>query len=225
MILVFLGPPACGKGTQARRLAEERGLVQISTGDLLRDAVDRGTEVGKKAKSFMDAGQLVPDEIVIGIFADALRDHMASGRRGFILDGFPRTVAQATSLERALPPLGLTISSAIDFQIDREELIRRATGRRVCTNKACQATYHVDSNPPKKVNACDRCASPLHQREDDKAATVGARLAEYDAKTGAPLAAFYSKRGLLEAIDANRKIDAIAKDLDHLVDRFTAGKR
>lgn len=217
-ILILLGPPACGKGTQARLLAESHGLVQIATGDLLRGAVARGTEIGKKAKGFMDSGQLVPDEVVIGVFADALAEQIEQGAKGFIFDGFPRTVAQADALAGRLPDLDLAVSAAIDFQIDREEQIRRAIGRRICAQ--CQATYHVDNNPPKVDGVCDACGGALEQRVDDQEERVRARLEEYDQKT-APLLDYYRERGLLQAVDVNRSIDAIAADLASRVEALS----
>lgn len=219
MILVFLGPPASGKGTQARLLALERDLLQISTGDLLRDLAKRETPVGTKAKTFMDAGQLVPDDIVIRVFTDALAEGMREGRSGFVLDGFPRTVPQAEALDVTLAKLGVNLAAVIDFQVPREVLIRRAVGRRVCTNGACQATYHLDTNPSRLEGRCDVCGHELVQREDDLLQTVEKRLVEYGRKT-APLLAYYEKKKKLLKLDADRPIDDITIELVERVERL-----
>ncbi|MBI4612162.1 MAG: adenylate kinase [Planctomycetes bacterium] len=219
MILVFLGPPASGKGTQARLLALERDLLQISTGDLLRDAVKRETPIGAKAKTFMETGQLVPDEIVIGVFADALAVGVREGHSGFVLDGFPRTVPQAEALDATLAKLGRVLAAAVDFRVPREVLVRRAVGRRVCSNGACQATYHLDTNPPRMEGRCDVCGHELAQREDDLPQTVEKRLVEYERKT-APLLTYYEKKKKLQKLDADRPIDDITTDLVERVERL-----
>ncbi len=196
MNLVFLGPPGAGKGTQAKKLLEEFGMPQISTGDILRDAVRRGTDLGKKAKPLMEAGKLVPDDMVVGIAMEHLRQ--VDPARGFILDGFPRTIPQAVALDSALKRSGEKIDAAISLRVPEETLVERLSGRRSCPKDG--SVYHVSQNPPKCEGLCDKCDSSLLQREDDKPEKVRERLAVYARQT-APLEAYYDKQGLLRVIN------------------------
>jgi adenylate kinase len=196
MNLVFLGPPGAGKGTQAKRLLEEFGMPQISTGDILRDAVRRGTDLGKKAAPLMEAGKLVPDDLVVGIAMDHLQQ--SDPARGFVLDGFPRTIPQAQALDAALKKSGQKIDAAISLRVPEETLVERLSGRRSCPKDG--SVYHVDQNPPKREGLCDKCGGDLLQREDDKPEKVRERLAVYARQT-APLEAYYEKQGLLRVIN------------------------
>lgn len=186
--LMFLGPPGAGKGTQAQRLADDFGIPQISTGDMLRDARRKGTDLGRKAGEFMDAGDLVPDEVVIGIVAERLQEDDA--RAGFILDGFPRTVAQA----EALAGMGIELEGVVNIQVSEEEVVRRLGGRLSCPG--CGASYHAEFNPPATPGVCDKCGGDLIVRADDQPEAIRQRLQSYNAKT-APLVSFYEDRGKL----------------------------
>ena len=198
--LMMLGPPGAGKGTQAQRLAKELGIPQISTGDMLRAAKKAQTEMGKEAAKFMDAGELVPDEVVIGIVRDALLGEGAP--EGFILDGFPRTLAQAEALEG----MGLELDTVLNIVVAKEAIVERISGRRVSLTSG--ATYHVKYNPPKVEGVCDVDGSELIQREDDRPEKVRVRFEEYDAKT-APLVGFYRAKGNLVDIDGEQKPDEV----------------
>jgi adenylate kinase len=193
--LIFLGPPGAGKGTQARDLAGEWRVPQIATGEMLREAVAAGTPLGREAKRIMDSGALVSDEVMIGLIAERLRQPDASG--GFILDGFPRTIAQAEALDRLLKELGHKLDGVLYFQVGEAELVRRLTGRRLC--RKCQTPYHTVSAPPRQPGICDRCGGELYQREDDSEATVRHRLQVYERQT-APLLDYYRQRNLLATI-------------------------
>jgi adenylate kinase len=195
MNLILLGPPGAGKGTQAQRIVEKYRLPQISTGDILRAAVKESTPLGTKAKGFMDQGQLVPDEIVIGIVGDRLKEKDCDS--GFILDGFPRTIPQAEALQPILAKIGKAIDHVINIEVESEELIRRLTGRRTCKN--CGAMFHVLFQPPKKEGMCDRCGETLYQRADDKEETIRTRLKEYEKQT-APLIQYYRNKTTLRSI-------------------------
>jgi adenylate kinase len=196
MRLILLGPPGAGKGTQATRLVEQYNIPQISTGDILRAAVRQGTDLGKTAKSFMDAGKLVPDSVVIGIIQERLK--AADCSKGYILDGFPRTVAQADALKVAVAGMGQKIDHVLSIEVPNEELVQRLSGRRTC--RGCGAMCHVKFDPPKVAGKCDKCGGELYQRDDDQEATIRSRLTVYDQQT-APLIAYYRKAGLLRAID------------------------
>jgi len=196
MQLILLGPPGAGKGTQATRLVEQYGIPQISTGDILRAAVRQGTELGKSAKSYMDSGKLVPDSVVIGIIQERLKE--ADCSKGYILDGFPRTVAQADALQDAVASMGRKIDHVLSIEVPNEELVVRLSGRRTCKN--CGAMCHVKFDPPKVAGKCDKCGGELYQRDDDQEATIRSRLAVYDQQT-APLIDYYRKAGLLRPID------------------------
>ena len=204
MLIILLGPPGAGKGTQAERLVKQYNLAYIATGDILRAAVKSGSPLGKQAKTFMEQGQLVPDEVVVGIVRERLTAPDCAA--GAILDGFPRTVAQAQALDQVLEEIGTKIDRVIHIEVDEEELITRLTGRRVC--RECAATYHIKFNPPKVRNVCDQCGGELYQREDDSLSTVQERLVVYNKQT-APLIDYYNREGLLTVIDGNREIEQI----------------
>jgi adenylate kinase len=202
--IILLGAPGSGKGTQAKRISETRSIPQISTGDMLREAVKTGTEMGRKAKTFMDQGGLVPDEVVIGIVRDRLREPDCEG--GFILDGFPRTIPQAEALDRVAKDLGKEIRVVVSLEVDEEELMERLCGRRTCRD--CGAMYHVRFSPPKTEGTCDRCGGELYQRDDDKEETIRARFANYR-KSTEPLIAYYGRAGTLRTVRASGDIDTI----------------
>src|SRR5262249_11902910 len=179
MNIVLLGPPGAGKGTQAKKLLEEFKIPQISTGDILRAAVQQGTELGKRAQPLMNAGKLVPDDIMIGIVEDRLK-HLDC-KNGFVLDGFPRTIPQAEALEKVLHRLGCTLDRVISLEVPEDVLVERISGRRVCPTDGC--SYHVLQNPPLRACYCDKCGTGLIQREDDKEEKVRERLKVYSAMT------------------------------------------
>uniref|UniRef100_A0A7C3V8L0 Adenylate kinase n=1 Tax=Desulfobacca acetoxidans TaxID=60893 RepID=A0A7C3V8L0_9BACT len=206
MNLILLGGPGAGKGTQAKKLIEKYQIPQISTGDILRAAVKEGTEMGKKAKEYMDAGKLVPDEVVIGIIKDRLAQ--PDCKKGFILDGFPRTVPQAEALDKVLAGLGTKIDHVISIDVDEEALVTRLTGRRTCKNPACGQMYHIEYSPPQKAGVCDKCGSELYQRDDDNETTVRSRLATYNQATK-PLIDYYTQKGLIRPIKGEGSIDDI----------------
>jgi len=202
--VILLGPPGAGKGTQAQRLTQTLGIPQVSTGDILRAAVAAGTPLGREAKAYMDQGALVPDGVVIGI----IRERLAAldCARGYILDGFPRTAAQAEALGETLQALGTPLTAVLSITVDPEELVRRLSGRRTCGN--CGAAYHRETAPPRRVGLCDRCGGALLQREDDREETIRKRLAVYREQT-APLVAYYRGRGLLREVDGRGDIDDV----------------
>jgi adenylate kinase len=202
--VAFLGPPGAGKGTQARELAREWGVPHVATGDMLRDAAAAGTPLGREAKGYMDKGALVPDDVIIRMIAERLRRPDAG--RGFLLDGFPRTIAQAEGLEHLLKDLGQSLERVVYFDVSEPELLRRLTGRRVC--RACQTAFHLVSAPPTKAGVCDRCGGQLYQREDDSEATVRHRLGVYARQT-APLLDWYRGRGLLVSVPGEGPIETI----------------
>jgi adenylate kinase len=204
MNLILLGGPGAGKGTQAKKLIDKYHIPQISTGDILRAAVKEGTELGRKAKEFMDAGKLVPDEVVIGIVEERLKQPDA--RKGFILDGFPRTVPQAQALDVALGKMGAKIDHVISVDVEEEALVTRLTGRRTCKN--CGQMYHVKFTPPKQEGVCDKCGGELYQRDDDNEATVRSRLATYNQATK-PLIDYYTAKGLVRPIAGVGSIEDI----------------
>ena len=215
--LILLGPPGAGKGTQARMLAERFGFVQLSTGDLLREAVAKGAGAGRAAKRVMEAGGLVPDEIVLQV----LGDRLAAGDlgAGVILDGFPRTLGQADALDGVLAAHGMKIDRTIELEVDDEAMIERISGRFTCAG--CGEGYHDAHKAPAAKGVCDACGgTEFKRRADDTAATVRARLAAYHDET-APLAAFYAARGVLAGVDAMRPIEEVAASLARIMDRET----
>ncbi|NPV30141.1 MAG: adenylate kinase [Firmicutes bacterium] len=204
MRILLIGPPGAGKGTQAARIAGFCEVPHISTGDIFRAAVQAGTELGRKAREYLDAGRLVPDEITIEIIRERLKQPDCS--RGFLLDGFPRTLPQAEALDRLLADLGTHLDVVLYIRVSPEVLVERLTGRRVCRN--CGATYHVLFQPPRLPGVCDRCGGELYQRSDDTAETVRDRLEVYMSQT-APLLEYYRERGLLKEIDGEQEIEAV----------------
>jgi len=204
MRLVLVGPPGAGKGTQAEFIAERFSIPKISTGDIFRANVSGGTELGKLAKSFMDAGDLVPDEVTIAMVRDRLGEPDAA--TGFLLDGFPRNVPQAYELDSILGDLGAVLDVVLELEVDSEEVVRRLSGRRTC--RGCGKIWHVEFDPTSKDNICDRCGSELFQRDDDKAETIANRLVEYAEKT-APLVDFYGAQGKLVGIDATGPVEDV----------------
>ena len=212
--LLFLGPPGCGKGTQAARLADKRGFIQLSSGDALRRERKEGSEIGRKAAEYMDAGTLVPDEVITGVMLAAV-DKLPAGT-GFILDGFPRTVPQAEALDAGLEQRGLKFHAAIDFKLDDAEIVRRIVERRVCGD--CGATYNLSFLPPKVAGVCDKCGkSSIIQRPDDREEVVRTRLETYRAQT-APLIEYYSSRGLMTTVDSSDGADAVEAAVARIVD-------
>lgn len=208
MFILLMGPPGAGKGTQAAKLVENFKIPHISTGDMFRAAVKEGTELGKQAKACMDAGQLVPDSITIGIVKERLAK--ADCQRGFILDGFPRTIAQAEALDRTLTELTIKLDRVVNITAPGSELVGRMTGRRIC--RSCGATYHVAFNAPKESGVCDKCSGELYQRDDDKEDTVINRLSVYQTQTQ-PLIEYYQDKGLYTEINGLQPIDDVLKDI------------
>lgn len=204
MKLILLGPPGAGKGTQADILSKKLSIPTISTGNILRAAVKEGTETGLKAKAFMDAGKLVPDEVIIGIVAERLQKPDCAD--GYILDGVPRTLAQAEAIEKS----GITFDAVLSLEVSDEEIVGRMSGRRACT--ACGATFHVVAAPPKTEGVCDKCGAGLVQREDDKPETVLNRLKVYHAET-APLVEFYQARNILKKVANQPSIEATTAEV------------
>ncbi len=212
--VILMGPPASGKGTQADRLHEQLNLPHVASGDLFRYNLKNRTELGLKAKGYMDRGELVPDDITIAMVLDRLSQPDCSG--GALLDGFPRTVAQAEALDKALAEHGHKIDLVLDIRVPRPELIARVTGRRLC--RSCGASYHMKFAPPKVDGVCDKCGGELYQRDDDTEETAGTRLEVYEAQTK-PLVAYYERAGVLVGIDGDQSIDAVTAALKHAIER------
>lgn len=208
MKLLIMGRPGAGKGTQAANIKEYYGIPHISTGDMFRAAIKNQTKLGLLAKEYMDKGLLVPDEITIGIVQERLLE--SDCKKGFLLDGFPRTIAQAESLESFLKENGIALDAVLDVDVPVEILVKRIVGRRVC--KKCGATYHVEFNAPKNDGICDVCGTALIQRNDDCLETVNKRLNEYDTKT-APLLKFYQDRNLIKTVNGNQALDKVFEDI------------
>lgn len=208
MNLILLGPPGAGKGTQAKILANEFAIPQISTGDILRAAVKEQTPMGAKAKAFMDAGALVPDEVVVGIVEERLAKPDCA--TGFILDGFPRTVVQADALKTMLAGMGKRIEHVVSINVEKEELLQRITGRRTC--RLCGKGYHILFDPPKQDSICDECGGALYLRDDDSEETMRNRLEVYENQT-APLIAYYAKESLLRTVVGTGSIDGIQQKI------------
>lgn len=213
MRTVLLGAPGSGKGTQGVFLSRQYGIPQISTGDLLRAAVSAGTELGKQAKSAMDSGALVSDEIVVGLIRERLSEDDAS--EGYILDGFPRNIAQAEALDVMLDDLGQPLDGVVLLDVPFNELMQRLTGRRTCKN--CGAIFNVHLSPPKQDGVCDACGGELFQRQDDNEATIENRLKVYEDQT-APLVGFYEKQGKLHTVDGTGDIEDITRKVGQLFD-------
>ena len=212
--IILLGPPGAGKGTQARRLIEERGLVQLSTGDMLREAKSSGTEMGRHVAEIMDRGQLVTDEIVIGL----IREKLAQGGKGFIFDVFPRTLAQADALEALMAEMGQHVDAVIEMRVDDEALVARISGRFTCGN--CGEVYHDVTKPTKVAGVCDVCGSTdLRRRADDNAESLKTRLMEYYKKTS-PLIGYYYAKGNLSPVDGLADIDVVAAEVAAVLDRI-----
>jgi len=208
MQLVFLGAPGVGKGTQAEKVALQCRIAKISTGDLLREAVRNKTSLGLEAKGFMDQGKLVPDSVVIGLVREKLGDPASA--RGFLLDGFPRTVAQAEALGKVLDERGTSLSCVINFQVAQGEIVKRLSGRRSCPK--CQATYHVDFGPSKDGSSCDRCGERLVQRSDDQADAIATRLRVYEEQT-APLISYYQGKNVLAHLNGAEPVETVYQNL------------
>jgi adenylate kinase len=213
MRLILLGAPGAGKGTVAKMLTELDGSVQISTGDILRGAVKAGTELGKKAEAAMKAGDLVSDDLIMGIMKDRLQE--PDCEKGFLLDGFPRTIPQAEALKGLLAELGIELDMAVNLEVPKDVILDRLTTRRTCENSECQAIYNVKSNPPKQEGICDKCGSKVIQREDETEEAITHRLETYNEKT-APLADFYEKEGLLMNVNATSSDTVVAAIKDRL---------
>ena len=208
MNIIFLGPPGAGKGTQAQRICAALNIPQISTGDMFRAAIGQGTELGKKAKACIDAGQLVPDEITIGIVKERLAQDDC--KNGFLLDGFPRTTEQAEALETILKEIGQELTCALNIAVPKELLIERAIGRRMC--RKCGASFHIQFNPSKVEGVCDECGGELYQRADDTRETMENRLSVYEASTQ-PLIDFYEAKGKCRSVDGDQAIDKVFDDI------------
>jgi adenylate kinase len=213
MILILLGPPGCGKGTQAKLLAEQRKWPQLSTGDMLRSAIEKKTQLGLEAKTLMDQGRLVPDEVVVGLISD--RTLAADCQNGFVLDGFPRNVAQAKALDEMLVRRGLRVERVVQFDILDSELVQRISGRRTCSH--CNAMFHVVSAQPKVVDRCDQCGHSLVQRADDNAEIINHRLSVYHLQTK-PLVAFYEEQNKLKHLNAEMPVKDVAAQLRQILD-------
>ncbi|MBO2536427.1 adenylate kinase [Rummeliibacillus suwonensis] len=211
MNIVLMGLPGAGKGTQADKIVEKYDIPHISTGDMFRAAIKNGTELGLKAKSFMDQGALVPDEVTIGIVRERLSQPDCD--QGFLLDGFPRTTVQAEALDNILADLGKKVEHVINIEVEKEELIKRLTGRRIC--KVCGSSYHLVFNPPKEEGKCDKDRGELYQRADDNPETVTNRL-EVNIKQSQPLLDFYRKKNVLTNINGQQDIDDVFADVDAL---------
>lgn len=202
--MVLFGPPGAGKGTQGQMLAEHLGIPQIATGDILRAAVKEGSELGRQAKSYMDAGDLVSDDIMVEMIRERLKADDA--REGYILDGFPRTVAQAEALDDMLEAIGQTLDAVIHIHVENEVLVERLSGRLLCRD--CGATYHTRFSPPAKDRVCDQCGGELYQREDDQEETVRSRLTVFEERTQ-PLVEYYRQQGIYQKVDGDREPEAV----------------
>lgn len=219
MRVVLLGPPGAGKGTQAGRLADRLGAALISTGDIFRRSADEGTELGRVAEGYMSRGELVPDDVVVAMVVEALE----GAGQGFVLDGFPRNIAQAEALERRLEELGLPLDLVLAILIDDDEVVRRIAGRRVCLS--CQTPYHVETAPPTREGVCDACGGRVVQRDDDREEVVRRRLEVYHASTK-PLIDFYAERGVLREVEGFGPQEEVAARVDEAVGHAssTAGR-
>jgi adenylate kinase len=212
MKIIMLGAPGAGKGTQAKMIADKFNIPHISTGDIFRANIKNGTELGKKAKEYMDKGQLVPDELTVEI----LLDRVASDdcKNGYVLDGFPRTIPQADVLDKELTKLGDKVDFAINVDVPDENIVRRMSGRRACLK--CGATYHIEHIPPKQEGICDKCGSELVQRDDDKPETVQNRLSVYHEQTQ-PLIDYYDKKNILKSVDGTKDMQEVFSDIVNIL--------
>ena len=208
MRIILLGPPGAGKGTQAAGIVEKYNIPHISTGDIFRKNIKEGTDLGKKAKEYMDQGLLVPDELTVGLVTDRITQDDC--KNGFMLDGFPRNVSQAEQLDAFLKENNIELSNVINIEVDKSILVSRAVGRRIC--KSCGATYHVEFNPPKNEGICNVCQGELYQRADDNEETVSKRIQVYLDETK-PLADYYAKEGILSNINGQQSIDEVFGDI------------
>ncbi len=214
MKLILLGPPGAGKGTQAQRLQARYGVVQLSTGDMLRAAVKAGTDLGNQAKAIMEAGKLVPDDVIVGMIAERIEE--PDCKPGFILDGFPRTVGQAEALDKMLSNKGLKLDAVIEMKVDEAALLKRITGRFSCAK--CGAVYHDETKRPRTEGVCDACGSTeFVRRPDDTPETVKARLEAYNAQT-APLLPYYRSRGVLKTVDGMAPIDEVTRQMEAVLE-------
>lgn len=212
MNIIIMGLPGAGKGTQAAKIIKKHSIPHISTGDMFRLAIKNETDLGKQAKAFMDQGELVPDEVTVGIVKERLSQSDAKG--GFLLDGFPRTIEQAEALNKIMEDLGSQIDQTINIDVPEEELMNRLTGRRIC--ETCGATYHLVFNPPKEEGICDLDGCKLYQREDDNPDTVANRL-EVNIKQTTPLLNFYKELGVLSTVDGSKDIDEVFEEIDEIL--------
>lgn len=212
MNLILMGLPGAGKGTQAEKIVEHFHIPHISTGDMFRSAIKEGTKMGLEAKSFMDQGLLVPDNVVIGI----VKERLGKGdcEEGFLLDGFPRTTAQAEVLDNMLTELNKKIDFVININVDKDLLLGRLTGRRIC--KDCGATYHLVNNPPSNDGVCDKCGGELYQRDDDKEETVATRL-DVNIRQSEPLLKYYGEKDVLRTVDGDQEIDAVFSSIEKIL--------
>ncbi len=216
--LLLIGPPGAGKGTQATIISKKYGIPQIATGDMLRQEVKNATDLGTKAKSYMDKGELVPDSLVISMLEKRLKEKDAS--KGFILDGFPRTVAQADALDNKFKELKIDKFIVIELKVNEESIIQRLSARRVCNS--CGKIFNLITEPPKKDGVCDDCNGSLYQRDDDKEATIRERFKVYNSKT-APLIEYYAKKGMLKTVTADGSIETINKSIVVIIDKAFNG--
>lgn len=208
MKIIMLGAPGAGKGTQAQMICDKYNIPHISTGDLFRSNIKNGTELGKKAKEYMDKGQLVPDELTVELLLDRVANEDC--KDGYVLDGFPRTIPQADVLDKELTKLSDKIDFAIDVEVPDENIVRRMSGRRACLK--CGATYHIEHIPPKQEGICDRCGSELVQRDDDKPETVQNRLSVYHEQTQ-PLIEYYNGKNILKTVDGTKEMNDVFEDI------------
>lgn len=215
--MVFLGPPGAGKGTQARALMEQLGVPQISTGDMLRRHVAEGTPLGRDAKGYMDRGALVPDGVLIGMIRERLQEKDCD--RGYILDGFPRTLAQAEALAGMLQALGSHLDAVVSLEVPEAVLVRRLAGRWTC--QACASMYHVIDHPPRVAGRCDRCGGELSQREDDREETIRRRVRVYQEQTE-PLIGYYERAGLLRRVEGTGRTDEVFRRICRALEAATA---
>lgn len=213
MNIILMGLPGAGKGTQASEIIKKYPIPHISTGDMFRKAIKDETELGKEAKSYMDRGELVPDVVTVGIVKERISEDDA--KKGFLLDGFPRTIEQAEALNSILEELGRTIDAVVNIEVPEEELMNRLTGRRIC--ETCGTTYHLVFNPPKVEGICDIDGGKLYQREDDNPETVANRL-EVNVKQSKPILEFYNQKGLLKNIDGSKHIDEVTSDVIEILE-------